>query len=67
MIPFVLFNILCNVKRYFIIDQQIARHFVHYIEYPYDPLPFYATQIINPVLTSRISTNHDKSGNPYSP
>ena len=25
-----------------------------------NPLPFYATQIINPILNSRISTNHDK-------
>ena len=24
------------------------------------PLPFYATQIINPFLNSRISANHDK-------
>ena len=28
------------------IDQQIARHFVHYSKYLYNPLPFYATQII---------------------
>ena len=33
-------------KRYFIIDQQIARHFVHYSECLSNPLPFYATQII---------------------
>ena len=26
-----------NKKRYFIIDQQIARHFVHYSEYHYNP------------------------------
>ena len=32
-------------KRYFLIDQQLARHFVL-------PLPFYPTQIITPFLTS---------------
>ena len=34
-------------KRYFLIDQQLARHFVHYSEWSLtQPLPFYATQII---------------------
>ena len=47
-------------KRYFIIDQQIARHSVHYSECLYHPLPIYATQMIKHFLTSRISTNHDK-------
>ena len=48
-------------KRYIIIDQQIAcRHFVDYSEWLYQPLPYYATQIINPFLTLRISANHDK-------
>ena len=48
----------------YIVDQQIARHFVHHP-------PLYATQIINPFLTSRISANHgkglefSKSGKPY--
>ena len=34
-------------KRYFLIDQQKARPFVHFSEYLSDPLPFYATQLIN--------------------
>ena len=34
-------------KRYFIINQQIARHFVHYFEYIYHSLHFYASQITN--------------------
>ena len=37
----------CEHKRYFVIDQQIARDFVHYIECFPIPLPFYATEIIN--------------------
>ena len=41
-------------KRYFIIDQQIARHFVHYSECLYQLLPYYAVKIINALLTSRI-------------
>ena len=32
------------------IDKKIARHFVHYSECLYNPLPIYATQIINPFL-----------------
>ena len=47
-------------KIYFIIDQQIARHFVQYSECLSHPLPFYATQIINPFPNSRISANHEK-------
>ena len=47
-------------KRYFRKDQQLARPFVHYSECLHHPLPFNATQIINPFLTSRISTNHEK-------
>ena len=39
-------------KIYFIIDQQIARAFVHYSECISIPLPFYTTQIINPFLNS---------------
>ena len=42
-------------KRYFTIDQQNPRHIVHYGECLSTPTPFYATQIINPFLTSRIS------------
>ena len=46
-------------KRYFIIDQQIARHFVHYRECLSNPLPFYTIQITNPFLNSRISPNKE--------
>ena len=42
------------------IDQQIARHFVHNSESLYHSLPFYATQIISPFLSSRISANAEK-------
>ena len=47
-------------KRYFIIDHQIARYFVHFSECLLNPLSFYATQIIIPFLHLRISANHDK-------
>ena len=47
-------------KRYFMIDQQIAQHFVHYSKCLYHPLLFFATQIIIPFLNSKISANHDK-------
>ena len=30
------------------------------MKYFHNSLPFYATQIINPILNSRISANHDK-------
>ena len=40
-------------KRYFRKDQQLARHFVHYSECLHYPLPFYVTQIINPLLTKK--------------
>ena len=43
------------LKRYFIINQQIAQRFLQYSEC----LPFYANKIINP-FDSRISVNHDK-------
>ena len=43
-----------------LIDQQISRHFVHYSVCLYHLLPFYATQIINPLLTSMISANNNK-------
>ena len=36
------------IKIYFIIDQQIPRHFVHYSEYLSIPLPLYATHRVNP-------------------
>ena len=49
-------------KRYFIIDKQIARHFVQYTECLYAtlPIPFYVTQFLDPFLNLRILTNHDK-------
>ena len=47
-------------KKYFIIDQQIARHCVHYSECLSNPLSFNATQITTPFLNSRISANHDQ-------
>ena len=56
---------------YFLIDQQIACYFVHYSICLYHPPLFYATQTIDPFLTSRISANHEKgwdfrqSENPY--
>ena len=34
-------------KRYLIIDQQIAQHFVNYSDCLHTPLPFYETQIHN--------------------
>ena len=49
-------------KIHFLIDQQIARHFVHYSECLSHPLLFYATQMINRLLNIRISANHDKRG-----
>ena len=48
------------LKRYFIIDQQITRHFVHYGECLYLPFPIYATKKINSYLTLRISAHHDE-------
>ena len=45
-------------KRYFMIDQQIVQHFVHYSECLSNHPPFYATQIISSFLSSRISANH---------
>ena len=47
-------------KRCFMIERQIARHFVHYSECLSNPLPFYATQILNPFLNLIILAKHDK-------
>ena len=52
-------------KRYSIIDQQLARHFVQYSEWLTISLPFYATQIIDPFLTLRISANPDFRFQPF--
>ena len=56
----VLCTFLTTNKRYFTIHQQIVRHFVHYSECLYHPLPFYANQIIGNFLTSRMWANQDK-------
>ena len=47
-------------KRYVIIDKQLAQHYMRYSECLSNPLPFYATHIIDPFLNSRISASHDK-------
>jgi hypothetical protein len=54
--------ILSVSKKDLIIAKQILRHFVQYIEClsTPSPLPFYATQIINLFVNSRISANRDK-------
>ena len=49
-----------NRKRYFIIDQQIVQHFVHYSKCLSNPPSFYANEIINPFLNKMILANHDK-------
>ena len=49
-----------HIKRDFIIEKQIARHFLQYSECLSKPLPFYATQIIEPFLNSKTLANHDK-------
>ena len=60
-------------KRYFMIDQQISRHFVLYSEYLYHPLPFYAIKIITLLLlqgTQPIKIRgweFSQSENPYAP
>ena len=52
-------------------DQQTARHFVDTVNVFTTPLPFYATQINYPFITSKILPNHNKgcdfsqSENPY--
>ena len=45
----------CLTKRYVIIDQEIARYFVHYSECLSNHRHFYATQTIKPFLNSWIS------------
>ena len=47
-------------KIYFIIDQQRAKHFCNTVNVFQTPLPFFATQIVNTFLNSRISANHNK-------
>ena len=45
---------VCGWKRYFKINQQIARYFEHYCEYLYHLGPFQEAQKINPFPTSEI-------------
>ena len=47
-------------KTYFIIYQQIARHFVHYIENLSNPPFLLCNSIFNSFLNSRISANYDR-------
>ena len=50
-------------KRDFTIEKQFLSQIMKYsIKCLSYPLPFYATQIINPFLSSRFSDNHDKVG-----
>ena len=56
-------SLICFIglkKRHFIIDQQIAWHFVHYSECLYHLPSLLSTQITTPFLTSRFSTRHYK-------
>ena len=55
-------QVLCchSNKRYFKIDQYLARHFVYYGECPSYPTPFLCSQITTPFLNSFLSTNHEK-------
>ena len=47
-------------KTYFIIDQQTARNFVQYSEWLSTSFPsICTTQIIKPLINSRILANHD--------
>ena len=50
-------DVHCLNKIYFIVNQQKARYFVHYSECLSNPLPFYATKMINPFLTQ---ANYDE-------
>ena len=47
-------------KRYFKIDQHLARHFVYYVGYLSSHPPFQCSQIITPFLKSMISINQEK-------
>ena len=42
------------------IEKQLLHLIMKYTHCLSHPLPFYATQRINPFLNSRISANHDK-------
>ena len=46
--------------RDYVIDKQKAQHFVQYSEGNFKTLSIYATQIINPILNSKISAKKDK-------
>ena len=47
-------------KRYFKIDQHLARHFVYYVECLSSPSPFLSNQMITLFCDSMISTNQEK-------
>ena len=47
-------------KRDLTVEKQVARYLCNMPCVFHTPLPFYATQIINIILNTRISTNHDK-------
>ena len=51
---------LGQVKRYFKIDQHLARHFVYFAECLSSPPPFPCSQIITSFLNLRISINKEK-------
>ena len=58
-------------KRDFIIEKQIAQHFVHYSKCLSNPIPLYATQIIiltqSPQPILKKERNFSQSWNPYTP
>ena len=47
-------------KRDFTIEKEIAQLLCNTANIYQTPLPFYATQRINPLLSSMISDNHEK-------
>ena len=47
-------------KRYFKIDQHLARHFVYNVNCLSSPPPFLCSQVITPFLNLMISTNQEK-------
>ena len=50
----------CKNKRDFIIEKQIVQNLCNTQNVYQTTLPFYATQINNPFLSSIISANHEK-------
>ena len=60
------YSVHCTMKRYFKIDQHLARYFVYNVECLSSHPPFLCSQIITPLLTSMISTNQEKGLEFYS-